>query len=116
MPRLAVLVKPMTQEFARNTASRAGLGQNRHSQQRTPWFVALATTCVARLARIRFWPQTRLMEESEIGSTLEGNNSAIQLFLSPTQFNALSKLFTSGVPVSYETSGGYFTTEMRSLP
>ena len=68
MPRLAVLLKPMTLRIRPQNRVPEGLGQNRHSRQRTRWFVALATTCVARLARIRFWPQTRLMEDSEIGS------------------------------------------------
>ena len=69
MPRLAVLVKPMTLRIRPQNRVPEGLGQNRHSRQRTPWFVALATTCVARLARIRVWPQTRLMEDFEIGSS-----------------------------------------------
>lgn len=47
--------------------------------------------------------------------TLAGQTSVTQIFLTPTQFVALSELFRSGGVVNYNTDGNYFATESHAL-
>jgi hypothetical protein len=47
--------------------------------------------------------------------TLQGANATTQIFLSPTQFSALSDLFRNGDVVNYNTDGNYFATEPHPI-
>lgn len=46
--------------------------------------------------------------------TLEGSTATTQVFLSPTQFIATAALFNFGGAISYETTGGYFSSAPRT--
>ena len=47
--------------------------------------------------------------------TLEGSSATTQVFLSPTQFTATAALFNASSALSYETTGGYFSSAPRML-
>lgn len=47
--------------------------------------------------------------------TLDGSPGATQIFLTATQFAALSQAFASATSISFETTGKYFATAPRNL-
>lgn len=47
--------------------------------------------------------------------SLEGDNSVTQIFLTPTQFIALSEMFRTGGAISFNTDGSYFASEAKPL-
>jgi hypothetical protein len=47
--------------------------------------------------------------------TLEGSATSFQIFLSPSQFSALTHMFGSATAINFETTGNYFTTVPRVL-
>ena len=47
--------------------------------------------------------------------TLEGSSATTQVFLSPTQFTATAAMFNASSAISYETTGGYFSSAPRVL-
>jgi hypothetical protein len=47
--------------------------------------------------------------------TLEGSSATTQVFLTPTQFTAVAAMFNASSGISYETTGGYFSTTPRTL-
>lgn len=47
--------------------------------------------------------------------SLKGNPAATQVFLTATQFTALSASFASATGIQYEDSGKYFSTQPRQF-
>lgn len=47
--------------------------------------------------------------------TLVGDTTSHQIFLTPTQFSALTELFRVGGAIVYNTDGRYFASESRAL-
>lgn len=47
--------------------------------------------------------------------TLEGANATTQVFLSATQFTAVAEVFNSSASMSYDTTGNYFSSGVRTL-